>query len=117
MTKKICIAGSEYVRLPLSHTLSNIRNTKVLDITNELEDYDINIDVYEPWINKKDKKYYPYNFINNPLENNIQYKAIIVTVGHDSFKTITQQEIKNISQGESIICDMKGILNDSSWKL
>ena len=96
---------------------SDIRNTKVVDIIKELKEYGANIDVYEPWIDEKDKDYYDYNFVSNPLENDKKYEAIIVAVGHDKFKEITQDQYESIICGEILITDVKGIVPEPSWKL
>ena len=103
--------------LTFKENCPDIRNTKVVDIISELKDYGANIDVYEPWIDEKDKGYYNYNFVENPFENSKKYDAILVAVGHDKFKTLTQNEYDSIINGEKIIIDVKGIVPEPSWKL
>ena len=103
--------------LTFKENCPDIRNTKVVDIISELKDYGANIDVYEPWIDEKDKGYYNYNFVENPFENSKKYDSIVVAVGHDKFKSITQEEYDNIINGEKIIIDVKGIVPEPSWKL
>ena len=103
--------------LTFKENCPDIRNTKVVDIISELKDYGANIDVYEPWIDEKDKGYYDYNFVENPFENSKKYDSIVVAVGHDKFKSITQEEYDNIINGEKIIIDVKGIVPEPSWKL
>ena len=89
--------------LTFKENCPDIRNTKVVDIISELKDYGAVIDVYEPWIDEKDKGYYNYNFVENPFENSKKYDAILVAVGHDKFKTLTQNEYDSIINGEKII--------------
>jgi UDP-N-acetyl-D-galactosamine dehydrogenase len=103
--------------LTFKENCPDIRNTKVVDIISELKDYGAVIDVYEPWIDEKDKGYYNYNFIENPFENSKKYDAILVAVGHDKFKTLTQNEYDSIINGEKIIIDVKGIVPNPTWKL
>ena len=103
--------------LTFKENCPDIRNTKVVDIIEELKDYGANIDVYEPWIDEKDKGYYDYNFVENPFKNSKKYDSIVVTVGHDKFKSITQEEYDNMINGEKIIIDVKGIVPEPSWKL
>lgn len=93
------------------------RNTKVVDIISELEDYGVNVDIYEPWMNEKDKNHYGYNFIENPVENTKKYDAIVIAVGHDYFKDISEVEYDNMFHGEKVLIDVKGISSHSSWKL
>ena len=103
--------------LTFKENCPDIRNTKVVDIIKEIQDYGTNIDVYEPWIDEKDKGYYNYNFVENPFENSKRYDAIVVAVGHDKFKTISQKEYDNLIKDEKIIVDVKGIVPSPSWKL
>ena len=103
--------------LTFKENCPDIRNTKVVDIIKELQEYGANIDVYEPWIDEKDKDYYDYNFVENPFENTKKYDSIVVAVGHDKFKTITQEEYDSIIDNEKIIIDVKGIVPNFSWRL
>jgi UDP-N-acetyl-D-glucosamine/UDP-N-acetyl-D-galactosamine dehydrogenase len=103
--------------LTFKENCPDIRNTKVVDIISELKDYGANIDVYEPWIDEKDKGYYDYNFVENPFENSKKYDSILVAVGHDKFKSLSQKEYDNIITGEKIIIDVKGIVPNPTWKL
>lgn len=103
--------------LTFKENCPDIRNTKVVDIISELEEYGANIDVYEPWIDEKDKDYYDYNFVSNPLENDKKYEAIIVAVGHNKFKEITQEQFESLINGENILIDVKGIIPNPDWKL
>ena len=103
--------------LTFKENCPDIRNTKVVDIISELKDYGANIDVYEPWIDEKDKGYYNYNFVENPFENPKKYDSILVAVGHDKFKSLSQKEYDSIINGEKIIIDVKGIVPTPSWKL
>lgn len=103
--------------LTFKENCPDIRNTKVVDIINELQEYGSNIDVYEPWIDEKDKKYYNYKFIENPFMKNKKYEAIIVCVGHNEFREISEEEYKNISNGEIVITDVKGIVPNPTWRL
>jgi UDP-N-acetyl-D-galactosamine dehydrogenase len=103
--------------LTFKENCPDIRNTKVVDIISELKDYGAVIDVYEPWIDEKDKGYYDYHFVENPFENSKKYDAILVAVGHDKFKTLTQNEYDSIINGEKIIIDVKGIVPNPTWKL
>jgi UDP-N-acetyl-D-galactosamine dehydrogenase len=103
--------------LTFKENCPDIRNTKVVDIIKEIKDYGAIIDVYEPWIDEKDKGYYNYNFVENPFENSKKYDAIVVAVGHDKFKTITQEEYDSLIKDEKIIVDVKGIVPNPSWKL
>ena len=103
--------------LTFKENCPDIRNTKVVDIIKELKEYGADIDVYEPWIDEKDKKYYDYNFIENPIKSAKEYEAIVVAVGHDKFKPITDTEYQSIINGEKVLIDVKGIVANPTYRL
>ena len=51
------------------------------------------------------------------LENSKKYDAILVAVGHDKFKTLTQNEYDSLIKDEKLIIDVKGIVPEPTWKL
>jgi len=103
--------------LTFKENCPDIRNTKVVDIISELQEYGSNIDVYEPWIDEKDKDYYDYNFVENPLNTDKKYEAIVVAVGHDKFRSISQAEFESLIEGENVLVDVKNVIPKPDWKL
>lgn len=116
-SKKIKDSNILVMGLTFKENCPDIRNTKVVDIIEELEDYGAIIDIYEPWIDEKDKSFYQYNFVDDPFVGNKKYDTVLVAVGHDKFKLIPQDEYNNIISGEKIIIDVKGIIPNSTWTL
>jgi len=86
----------------------DFRNTKVVDIINNLKEQNLKVDIYDPWINQDEFKD-DYNLnVSNKLPNQ-QYDAIILAVAHDSFKEI---DIMNLKLNEnSIVYDIKGFFD------
>jgi len=96
----------------------DMRNTKVIDIIEELKCNGANVDVYDPWIGYgKEPIWYKHGFIDNPLESDKQYDAIVVTVGHKQFKEYNRNDYEKLSNGKSIIMDIKGIVENPAWRL
>ncbi len=96
----------------------DMRNTKVIDIIEELEDYDVQVDVYDPWVDQKEeKKNYHHGFIDNPFERDVRYDAIVVAVGHAQFKKLTASDYEKISNHKVIIIDVKGVVENPTWRL
>jgi len=88
----------------------DIRNTKAIDIYRELHEYDIEVDVYDPWAKPEEVQHeYGIKTITEYPEGN-GYAAIILAVAHNEFLTIDLQAHKD--QG-CIIYDVKGILNQT----
>ena len=96
----------------------DMRNTKVIDIIEELKEYETNIDVYDPWVDiEEEKKHYHHGLIQNPLETGKKYDAIVVAVGHKQFKQLSMNDYKILSKDELVIIDVKGIVPEPTWRL
>ena len=104
--------------LTFKENCPDIRNTKVVDIIEELNDFGCKVDVYDPWVDKEEeKKTYKSGIINDPFKSDKKYSAIIVAVAHDQFKSISNDSYQQISDGELILIDIKGIVEEPTWKL
>ena len=95
----------------------DMRNSKVLDIIKELEEFECHIDVYDYWIDKSDLSTKELNFVNELPLNSNRYDAIVVAVGHEKFKEITTKEYASMSNGNAITIDVKGIVQKPTWRL
>ena len=96
----------------------DIRNTRVVDIINELREYEVDVAVYDPFLEINDeKKHYNYNPIQNPLETRQKFDAVIVAVGHEQFKRLTMDEYNLLFKNKMIIIDIKGIVPNPTWRL
>ena len=84
----------------------DVRNTKVIDIINELQNYGVNVECYDPWVdNQEAHDEYDINIIKYP--NSSDYDAVIIAVAHNDFKEMTIAQIKKFCKDESIIYDLK----------
>lgn len=96
----------------------DMRNTKVLDIMDELKDFGCIVDIYDPWVNPKEEKHhYSVELISNPFIENTLYDAIILAVAHDQFKLLTHTDYQKISLNDPVIIDVKGIVPNPTWRL
>jgi UDP-N-acetyl-D-galactosamine dehydrogenase len=96
--------------LTFKENCPDVRNTKVVDILSELAEFDINIDVYDPWVNPDEaKKEYNVDLISAPKSSH--YDAVIFAVAHDQFKALSKAEIKALMKSEHIIYDLKYMLD------
>jgi UDP-N-acetyl-D-galactosamine dehydrogenase len=83
----------------------DVRNTRVIDIYNELINYDINVDIYDPWVNPKEVKHeYGIEVLKN-IPNG-QFEAVILTVAHKKFLNL---DVRSFAPS-GIVFDVKGIL-------
>ena len=96
----------------------DMRNTKVIDIIEELKSYNCNVDVYDPWVDpEEEKQHYKHGIIADPLKAATKYDAIVVAVAHKQFVQLTQSDYVQMSNGAPIIIDIKGIVKEPSWRL
>ena len=95
----------------------DMRNTKVVDIIAELKEFECNVDVYDYWVDESDRVAKDVNFIDDLPYGSNKYDSIIVAVGHDKFKEITQEQYAGLSKGETIVIDVKGIVKKPTWRL
>lgn len=84
------------------------RNTKVVDVINELEDFGVKVDVYDPHaIREEVKEEYGISLLAT-MPDVKSYDGIILAVSHDEFKEIDFRFVRNQS---TVLFDVKGILD------
>jgi len=97
------IRGSKVLVLGITfkENCPDIRNSRVIDVIEELEDFNMDIDVYDPWaINEEVKNEYGFELIENPkLEN---YDGVVLAVAHKEFKSL-EKEIKSIKKKKDLV--------------
>lgn len=86
----------------------DVRNTKVVDIYHELEQFGLDVDIYDPWADAKEVKHEYGIDILNTLNNSVAYEAIILAVAHDEFKSFEFQRFK---KNNGIIFDTKSFVD------
>lgn len=100
--------------------VSDIRNSKVIDVYRELLSYGVGIEVVDPYADAKEVKE-EYNFeLNEKIGNN--YDVVIVAVSHDKYKDLDENFFKSITNENAFFVDIKGIYRDkinelSYWSL
>ncbi len=86
------------------------RNTKVVDIANELEDFGCKVDIYDPWASAAVVKHEYGKELLGSIDPSKRYEAIIACVSHDEFKTFDFKKYKD--QG-AVIFDVKNFVDRS----
>jgi UDP-N-acetyl-D-galactosamine dehydrogenase len=114
LKRKLPVNGANVLVMGLTfkENCPDVRNTKVVDILKELAEYDINVDVYDPWVKTDDaKKEYDVDLITEPLKGH--YHGVIFAVAHNQFKALSASEIKALMQQEHVIYDLKYMLDSN----
>lgn len=115
--KKLKNANILVMGVTFKENCPDMRNSKVLDIIKELEEFECKVDVYDYWVDKSDKESKHLNFVDElPIESE-KYDSIIVAVGHEKFKEVTTEQYENMSKGTPIVIDVKGIVEKPTWRL
>ena len=109
------IKGSRILILGLTfkEDVPDIRNTKIVDIVSELEDYGVNVIVHDPFA-EPDETRHEYGLELTDLAAVGKVDAVIYAVSHKSFATLTVDDFANFCRngsGKGVIVDVKSILN------
>ena len=116
--KKIKDAQVLILGITFKENCPDMRNSKVLDIIAELKKIGTKVDVYDPCIELIERdELHKHGLIHNPIKGNKKYDAIVVAVSHNQFKKYTEKDYSNMSNGESIVIDVKNIVDNPTWKL
>ncbi len=86
----------------------DVRNTRVVDIYHELLSFGLDVDIYDPWADKKEVKHEYGVDILNKLDETIVYDAVIVAVAHSEFLSF---DYKKIKRNNGVIFDTKACLD------
>lgn len=111
MSKHIEVKDAKVLVMGLTfkENCPDLRNTKVIDVIHELQDYQLNVDVYDPWVDAKEAEHeYGVTPIEKPKSNH--YDAIILAVAHNEFKEMGEEGIARLCKSDNIIYDLKYIL-------
>ncbi|EKO3726006.1 Vi polysaccharide biosynthesis UDP-N-acetylglucosamine C-6 dehydrogenase TviB [Vibrio metschnikovii] len=111
LKKRIQVDGARVLVLGLTfkENCPDLRNTKVVDIIHELQDYGVQVDCYDPWINAKEAEHeYAISPISVPVAG--QYDGIILAVAHDEFAQMGAAKIRSLGKTEHVLYDLKYVL-------
>ena len=115
LKKRIHIDGASVLVMGLTfkENCPDLRNTKVVDIVSELKEYNINVDVTDPWCSNKEAEHeYGLTLTQQPKKN--YYDAIILAVGHNEFKRLGAKEIRKLGKNDHILYDLKYVLDKNT---
>ena len=121
MTKKriqIAEANILIMGLTFKENCPDHRNTRVVDLVKEFKSFSCNVDVYDPWVNRKQvAEEYKIETIDKPIKD--KYDAIILAVSHDEFKSLTEGQIRAYGKDNHVLYDIKYLLkaNQSDGRL
>ncbi len=114
LKKRIQVADANVLILGLTfkEDCPDLRNTRVMDIIDELTSYEAKIEVYDPGANQQEAEdRYGVTMIESLPDNH--YDAVVLAVAHREFQTLHKEDFQRICRAQAVIYDVKHILPDS----
>jgi len=111
MKRSLPVLGSNVLMLGITfkENCPDIRNTRAIDVYEELISYNLNVDVYDPWAGTNEvRAEFGFDLVEKP---NKKYHAVILTVAHKEFLT---QELRLLLVDGGILYDVKGVIDINS---
>ncbi|WP_236176774.1 Vi polysaccharide biosynthesis UDP-N-acetylglucosamine C-6 dehydrogenase TviB [Pseudomonas qingdaonensis] len=109
--RRIHVDGARVLILGLTfkENCPDLRNTRVVDILKELADYNIQVDVYDPWVDVQEARH-EYGLTPVAVPPTGAYDGIILAVAHQQFKALGAEKIRAFGKPEHVLYDLKYLL-------
>ena len=104
LKRRIQVDGSRVLVMGFTfkENCPDIRNTRVIDLVDELKEYGIDVDVYDPWAHAREvKRQYNIDAIDEP--KNAEYDGLIVAVAHQAFADLAASEVRSSERKSCIV--------------
>ena len=108
--KGITVNGAQLLLLGITfkENCPDVRNTKIVDVVRALEEYGIQVTIYDPWANP-DEVMHEYGLTCHPeLVTGSKFDAVVLGVAHKEFLNL---DLNTFTNDKSVLYDVKGILN------
>jgi UDP-N-acetyl-D-galactosamine dehydrogenase len=118
LKQRVHVQGARVLVMGLAfkENCPDIRNTRVIDVINELGDYGIEVDVLDPWVDAAEaQREYGVVLINEPKPS--AYDGIILAVAHQEFAQMGVTAIRELGRKHHVLYDLKYLLPRSQTDL
>lgn len=112
LKRRIHVDGARVLVMGLTfkENCPDLRNTRVIDIIQELREYNVQVDVYDPWVSAEEAEH-EYG-ITPVIEPDINaYSGIILAVAHNEFRSMGVENIRKLGKAEHVLYDLKYLLS------
>lgn len=110
--RRIHVDGARVLIMGLTfkENCPDLRNTKVVDIVKELQEYNIHVDIHDPWVNVEEA-HHEYGI--TPIHEGVggTYDGVIIAVAHRQFKEMGEAGIRALGKPEHVLYDLKYLLS------
>lgn len=95
--------------LAFKENCPDLRNTRVIDVIEELRDFGCEVDVTDYWAdNAEAEQEYGISLVNNPEKG--RYDAVFLAVPHNDYAAMTAEELRSYTNNTGVLFDLKGVL-------
>jgi len=111
LKKRIHVADAHILILGLTfkENCPDLRNTRVIDIIEELNTFGARVEVYDPWIDQEEAAHrYGVTMISQLPRN--RYDAVVLAVAHREFTQLSAEDLRHLCKPAAVIYDVKNIL-------
>lgn len=110
--KRVRVDGAHILLLGLTfkENCPDLRNTRVIDVFRELQEYNIEADVCDPWIKSEHaRREYGLNMVTEPRPGH--YDAILLVVAHQQFSELGAEKIRKYGKRNHVFYDLKSVFS------
>jgi UDP-N-acetyl-D-glucosamine/UDP-N-acetyl-D-galactosamine dehydrogenase len=106
--KRILVSDARVLVMGLAfkENCPDLRNSKVIDIVNELQHFDAKVDVYDPWVDA-DAAHHEYGVRPIKAPKAGTYDAVLIAVGHKQFKDMGVRQMRALAKKNHVLYDVK----------
>ena len=95
--------------LTFKENCPDLRNTRVVDIVRELAEYNVRVEVYDPWVDPEEaRQEYGLDLVTEPRSGS--YDGILLAVAHEQFRAMGAARIRALGRPEHVLYDLKYVL-------
>ncbi|MEJ8825645.1 nucleotide sugar dehydrogenase [Variovorax humicola] len=112
LRKNLPVLGSKVLVLGLTfkENCPDLRNTKVMDMVRTFQRYNVQVDVFDPWIDVAEAEHEYGLQCLSEMPKPGQYAAVVLAVGHHQFATLGEAGIRALGQVGAVLFDVKSSL-------
>lgn len=111
LKRRLQVDGARVLVLGLTfkEDCPDLRNTRVVDVVRELQDYGVHVDVYDPWANTNEARHeYGLDLVQTPPYRG--YDGIVLAVAHGQFKAMGADAMRSFGKADHVLYDLKNVL-------
>jgi UDP-N-acetyl-D-galactosamine dehydrogenase len=109
--RRVPVEGARVLVMGLAfkENCPDLRNTRVVDIVRGLAEYDVAVDVFDPWVSAAEaEREYGLNLVSEPLKGH--YDGMILAVAHEEFRNLGAEHIRALGKETAVLYDLKSVL-------